>query len=112
MWVHNADAATNAASQWPLIVAVCVVLTAIMTVTVCLRLYVRAIMVKAVGVDDYVMIFCMVSAIITSIPSAALMVYKVCGIIYNGLCIGQSRYGLGLPISQRPVINLNEYSEV
>lgn len=66
MWVHNADAAINAASQWPLIVAVCIALAAIMTITVCLRLYVRIAMVKAVGVDDYVMIFCMVCETIAS----------------------------------------------
>lgn len=37
---------------------------------------------------------------------------QVCSIIYNSLCITQSRYGLGLPISVRPVANLYKYSEV
>lgn len=62
-WVHNADPAVDAQSEWPTIVAVCISLTALMATTVGLRLYVRAWMIKSVGIDDYVMLFSMVSKI-------------------------------------------------
>lgn len=37
---------------------------------------------------------------------------QICAIIYAGLCIGQSRWGLGLPLQLRPMANLNDYSQV
>lgn len=60
-WVHNATPAVDAQSEWPTIIAVCISLTMLMATTVGLRLYVRAWMIKSVGVDDYVMLFSMVS---------------------------------------------------
>ena len=60
VWVHNASPELSNQSEWPRIVAVCVCLTTLMSITVGLRLYVRARMIKSVGVDDYVMLFSMV----------------------------------------------------
>ncbi|KAK5946823.1 hypothetical protein PMZ80_000967 [Knufia obscura] len=94
-WVHNASPEIDAQSQWPLIVGVCVGLTTLMTVTVSLRMYVRAWMIKSMGIDDWVML------------SSC-----ICSIIYNALCITQTRYGLGLDPKSRPDINANKYSEV
>jgi len=37
---------------------------------------------------------------------------QICSIIYNGLCIAQTPYGLGLPTNLRPKINLDKYSEI
>lgn len=82
-------------SRWPTILGVCIALTALMMLTVMLRIYVRARLIKNMGIDDYVMLFSC-----------------VCSIVYNGLCISQSRYGLGLPIKLRPKANLNKYSEI
>lgn len=59
-WVENARPEIEAESQWPMIVAVCVVLTVAMASTVGLRLYVRIRMIKSVGIDDYVMLASMV----------------------------------------------------
>ncbi|ETN44524.1 uncharacterized protein HMPREF1541_10194 [Cyphellophora europaea CBS 101466] len=95
IWVQNASPEVDAQSEWPLIVAVCITLSTIMTMCVALRLYVRTYMIKSLGTDDYVIIFSM-----------------LCGISYAGLCIGQTRWGLGLPISLRPASNLNKYSEI
>ena len=65
-WVYNPQHETkvsdlDAISRWPTIVGVCVSLTILMTITVGLRIYVRARMIKSLGIDDYVMIFSMVS---------------------------------------------------
>lgn len=68
-WVHNASPEVAAQSEYPLIVAVCIALSSIMTICVMLRLYVRAFMIKSFGIDDYVMIFSMVR-ITASYPSA------------------------------------------
>lgn len=62
-WVQNASPEVAAQSEWPLIVAVCIALSSIMTICVSLRLYVRACMIKSLGIDDYVMIFSMVSTL-------------------------------------------------
>ncbi|KAL8851535.1 MAG: hypothetical protein Q9221_003554 [Calogaya cf. arnoldii] len=36
----------------------------------------------------------------------------LCAIVYAGLCIGQSRWGLGLPLGLRPDANINQYSVI
>lgn len=59
-WVQNASPEVAAQSEWRLIVAVCIALSSIMTIGVLLRLYVRAYMIKSLGVDDYVIGFSMV----------------------------------------------------
>lgn len=59
-WVYNASPVAEAASQYPLILGVCVSLTILMIITVCLRLYVRA-QASRLGSADYVMVVSMVS---------------------------------------------------
>jgi hypothetical protein len=112
-WVHNASPEVNAQSQWPLILGVCVGLSAIMAISVALRLYVRSRILSSVGTDDYVILF---SAVRQPKLWTTLLYNdycdQICSIIYSGLCIGQTRWGLGLPIMLRPKVNLNHYSEV
>jgi hypothetical protein len=60
-WVHNASTEVNDSSQYPTILAVCIVLTAIMCATIGLRGYVRAVMLKTVGADDWTILFAGVS---------------------------------------------------
>ncbi|KAG8528464.1 uncharacterized protein KY384_007382 [Bacidia gigantensis] len=36
----------------------------------------------------------------------------ICAIIYSGLCIGQSKWGLGLDIKLRPKQNIDDYSTI
>jgi hypothetical protein len=58
-WVYNASPEVEAASQYPVILGVCVSLTILMIITVCLRLYVRA-QASRLGSADYVMVVSMV----------------------------------------------------
>lgn len=57
MWVENASQEINDRSQWPTILAVVLVLTLVMVTTVGLRGYVRGIMLKTIGKDDWVILF-------------------------------------------------------
>lgn len=59
-WVHNASPELNAQSDWPKILGICLSLTTLMSLTVSLRIYVRAWMIKSLGIDDYVILFSMV----------------------------------------------------
>ncbi|KAI9681265.1 MAG: hypothetical protein M1817_002547 [Caeruleum heppii] len=56
MWVYNVTPEINALSEYPKILAICISLTAIMLLIVSLRMYVRWVMVKAPGWDDYAII--------------------------------------------------------
>lgn len=56
-WVHNASPEVMAKSQYPSILGVVLGLTGLMIFTVALRGYVRLAMVKAVGKDDWVILF-------------------------------------------------------
>ncbi|KAM5465020.1 hypothetical protein MauCBS54593_006653 [Microsporum audouinii] len=94
-WVYHVSPEVNAISQYPTILAVCISLTFVMTVVVCLRVWVRAVWKKSFGVDD-----------------AVIVSSAVCGIIYSALCITQSRLGLGLPLKLRPKQSLNTYATV
>lgn len=58
-WVYNASPEVEAASQYQLILGVCVSLTVLMIITVCLRLYVRA-QASRLGAADWVMVVSMV----------------------------------------------------
>ncbi|KAF7178939.1 hypothetical protein CNMCM7691_007763 [Aspergillus felis] len=93
-WVHNASPEIDAQSRYPLILGVCITLTVLMVITVCLRLFVR-IKLGRFGAADYVMVFGMIFSI-----------------VYNALCIAQSRYGLGLPLALRPKVNLITYTKI
>lgn len=61
VWVHNATPEIDARSQWPTILAVCLTLTIIMTATAGLRGYIRVVMLKTVGLDDWVIFLSAVS---------------------------------------------------
>ncbi|OBT65555.1 hypothetical protein VE03_05031 [Pseudogymnoascus sp. 23342-1-I1] len=92
-WVHNGSPQFDHDSKYKQIMAVSITLTCVMTIVVCLRGYVRGAMLKALGWDDFVIFF------------AAL-----CTITYTGLCVGQTRWGLGLTVASRPKLNFNSFS--
>ncbi|KAH8688837.1 integral membrane protein [Talaromyces proteolyticus] len=93
-WVYNASPEVEAMSKFPSIVAVCIILTLLMTLTVTSRVSIRAAQ-RRLGADDYVMLVAMLFSI-----------------VYNILCIVQTRYGLGLPLKDRPKPNLITYTKV
>lgn len=59
-WVYNATPEVEAASQYQVVLGVCLSLTILMVVTVCLRLFMRA-QASRLGAADYVMVMSMVS---------------------------------------------------
>lgn len=59
-WVHNSSPEVEAASQYRLILGICLSLTILMVITVCLRLFVR-VKVGRLAAADYVMVGSMVS---------------------------------------------------
>lgn len=58
-WVYNATLEVEAVSDYRIILGVCLSLTVLMVVTVCLRLFVRA-EASRLGAADYVMVVSMV----------------------------------------------------
>lgn len=64
-WVYYVSPEVNAISQYPTILAVCISLTFVMTVVVCLRIWVRAVWKKSFGVDDAVIVSSAVCIYIT-----------------------------------------------
>jgi hypothetical protein len=60
-WVHNGSVELDHESNYKQIMAVSISLTAIMTVIVSLRAYVRAVMLKTLGPDDWVIFITAVS---------------------------------------------------
>ncbi|KAG0645307.1 hypothetical protein D0Z07_8940 [Hyphodiscus hymeniophilus] len=95
VWVHNASQAINDKSQWPTIFALCLSLTIFMVLIVSARGYVRGFMLKSIGIDDWIIFFSM-----------------VCSIIYSGLAVGQTKWGLGLDLPDRPEVNINRYAVI
>ncbi|RAH68878.1 uncharacterized protein BO66DRAFT_392916 [Aspergillus aculeatinus CBS 121060] len=93
-WVHHASPEVEAASQYRLILGVCLGLTLSMFIIVCLRLAIR-FHARRLEASDYVMVVTMVFSI-----------------IYSALCMAQSRYGLGLPLKLRPKEDLSEYTKL
>ncbi|KAF4219556.1 hypothetical protein CNMCM8980_009375 [Aspergillus fumigatiaffinis] len=94
-WVHNASPEIDAQSRYPLILGVCITLTLLMVITVCLRLFLR-IKLGRFDASDFVMVFGMIFSI-----------------VYNALCIApESRYGLGLPLVLRPKPDLPTYTKL
>ncbi|KAI4160081.1 MAG: hypothetical protein LQ342_006032 [Letrouitia transgressa] len=93
VWVHNGNEHLDEISDYRLIVGVCIALAVVMIFTVGLRGYTRFFVLHSLGIDDYIVLFS-----------------AICAIVYSGLCIGQSAWGLGLPIKLRPKPNLNQYS--
>ena len=56
VWVQNVSPAVDAVSQYPTIIAVCVSMTVFMMFIVSLRVYVRAVMIKMMGMDDWIVV--------------------------------------------------------
>lgn len=69
-WVYHVSPEVNAISQYPTILAVCISLTFVMTVVVCLRVWVRAVWKKSFGVDDAVIV------------SSAVRIYPIAYILH------------------------------
>ncbi|PYI24522.1 integral membrane protein [Aspergillus violaceofuscus CBS 115571] len=99
-WVYHASPEVEAESQYRLILGVCLGLTLSMFVIVCLRLAIR-FHARRLEASDYVMVVTMVQ-----------YAHPAFSIIYNALCIAQSRYGLGLPLKLRPKEDLPEYTKL
>ncbi|KAK2008049.1 integral membrane protein [Colletotrichum eremochloae] len=76
-WTYNTPADTP--TTGPHIAALCIVFTSVALLLVCLRLYVRTILVKAVGYDDWVIIISWLGA---------------CG--YSVFTVLQTKWGLGI----------------
>ncbi|KAI4242737.1 MAG: hypothetical protein LQ352_007180 [Teloschistes flavicans] len=95
LWIHNGSEHLDAISDYRTILGVCIALPILMVIVVAMRAYTRVKILNSLGFDDWVIFFS-----------------AICAIIYAGLCIGQSRWGLGLPIKQRPKPNLNDYSVI
>lgn len=57
MWVQNGSPELDAESQYKKIMAVSLILTVLMSTIVSLRYYVRAVMLRAIGADDWVILF-------------------------------------------------------
>ncbi|KAG6000315.1 hypothetical protein E4U21_005609 [Claviceps maximensis] len=93
-WVVNATPEVDAESEWPAILAVCIVLSVLSTATVMSRVWIRA-KARGLAADDYV-----------AMLSAAF------ALTYSILCIVQTKYGLGLPIKLRPQENVSYYARV
>lgn len=53
-WVYNASAAVNAQSNYPTILGVSISLVVLMAIVVCLRFYLRGLVLNVVGADDWV----------------------------------------------------------
>ncbi|KAJ4138451.1 hypothetical protein NW768_002285 [Fusarium equiseti] len=93
-WVLNASPEVDRSSQYPMIIAITIVLTILSLSIVTARLYIRW---KARGMagDDWM--------------SGLSMLFAL---IYSCICIAQTRYGLGLPIPDRPKENLIPYTRI
>lgn len=113
LWIHNGNEHLDAVSDYRTILGVCIALPIVMTIVVGMRAYARAKILRTLGVDDWIVFFSAVSlAGDSGIWSFKMTELQICAIIYSGLCIGQSRWGLGLPLTMRPKPNLNAYSVV
>ncbi|PHH71559.1 hypothetical protein CDD82_6449 [Ophiocordyceps australis] len=94
VWVANASPELDAQSQYPAIMAICVVLSLVSMAIVGCRLYIRCAA-RGLATDDLM---------------AALSV--VFALVYSTLCIAQTKYGLGLPIRSRPQASKVIYTRV
>jgi hypothetical protein len=54
LWVHNGSAELDHESRYKQIMAVSITLTVVMSIAVSLRAYVRTVMLKTLGADDWV----------------------------------------------------------
>ncbi|KAI3542611.1 [Colletotrichum costaricense] len=93
-WVLNATPEVEAISQWPTIIAVVIVLSVLSVIVVGSRIWIR-FSARGLAADDWMSILS-----------------EVFALIYSGLTIAQTRYGLGLPIKLRPKDNLILYTRI
>ncbi|RDA93766.1 hypothetical protein CP533_0277 [Ophiocordyceps camponoti-saundersi (nom. inval.)] len=93
-WVRAASPDVEAQSQYGTIIAICIVLSILSVATVSCRLWIRAAA-RGLAGDDWMAALSMVFAL-----------------AYSGLCIAQTKYGLGLPLKLRPKPNLIPYTRV
>ncbi|KAF4595535.1 integral membrane protein [Ophiocordyceps camponoti-floridani] len=93
-WVRAATPEVEAQSQYGTIIAICIVLSLLSVSTVSCRLWIRAAA-RGLAGDDWMAALSMVFAL-----------------AYSGLCIAQTKYGLGLPIKLRPKPNIIPYTRV
>lgn len=113
LWIHNGSQQLDEISDYRTILGVCIALPILMVVIVGMRAYTRIKLLHSIGLDDWIIFFSTVSSCSRVLSSfVADHLYQLCAIIYAGLCIGQSTWGLGLPLSLRPKDNINQYSVV
>lgn len=103
-WVHHVSTEVDAQSRYPTIIAVAMALTAVMTIIVLTRGYVRLVIVQQLGKDDYVTFFSAVRlySIVPTKPGQSVNILQLVSMVYNGLAVWQTRMGLGLPLTLRP----------
>jgi hypothetical protein len=118
-WVENASPAVEAESQWQTILVVCLVLSFLSITSVCARLWVRYTA-RGLAADDWLSALSMVFALVYSIlcivrkslslPSPHLLPdHKASDILTWDI---ETKYGLGLPIKDRPKENAGPYMRV
>jgi hypothetical protein len=61
LWVHNGSVELDHESRYKQIMAVSITLTVVMSIAVSLRAYVRTVMLKTLGADDWVIFVTAVS---------------------------------------------------
>lgn len=54
-WIKNGTPELDRVSNWRFVIGVCLACSAVMTLVIGLRAYVRIRMVKAIGVDDWLL---------------------------------------------------------
>ncbi|KAJ5817877.1 hypothetical protein N7447_007885 [Penicillium robsamsonii] len=109
-WVHNASPEVEAASQYRLILGICLTLTILMVLTVTMRLVLRA-RASRWAAADYVMVVSMIFCVIYSALCIARG-YRQPSPRCRKLTVAESRYGLGLPLKLRPEANYLEYTKI
>jgi hypothetical protein len=94
VWVLNTTPEVDSTSQYPMIIAVCTALSVASSACVGTRLWIRHRS-RGLAHDDWMAGLSMAFAL-----------------IYGAMCIAQTRYGLGLPLLDRPKENLIIYTRV
>ncbi|KAJ5250433.1 hypothetical protein N7489_000843 [Penicillium chrysogenum] len=110
-WVHNASPEVEAASQYRLILGVCLSLTVLMVITVSMRLFLRA-RASRWAAADYVMVASMIFSVIYSALCISRRHRLLFVAVWSLLTVAESRYGLGLPLKLRPPPNYSTYTKI
>ncbi|KAL2123697.1 hypothetical protein VTJ04DRAFT_62 [Mycothermus thermophilus] len=91
-WVEHVTPEIDQKSQWRMIFAICTSLSVVSSAIVLTRVYVRHKN-HGLAADDWLSILSMIFCV-----------------AYAALCIAQTKYGLGLPLKDRPVESLIPYT--